>query len=631
MENKPPENKPKLATYIALWLKTQLDFWCSRGILSQEQKENIKNLYLWPQELSSVPAKKSPLKLVSVIETIGALLIGIGVISLIAFNWPKIPNFTKLVVIAFAVIFIHLVGFFILTRKPNIQKAGFSLIFLANLLYGAGIWLVAQAYHIHANFATGIFLWALGIIPFAYIIKSRLNYFLAIALFILWTLTESISYQKPHLSFLFILLGLMLPLAYYLKSKVGLAICIITGAIWLLINNVFWFSQNFSVHLFLPLTLYGVLLIAASNVHILKAPYVVYQKLYLYTGIAVFSAVIFLLPFFGVFQKFYYVLPMANLSVSFWVCNAILLSGILVCILLFSKTQLEKTALVVKQMMPSLLSAALFIICMPTFKESLLFNLLPVLFIVFSYWYHTKSRILTNLALIYFFIWLPFCLITWKQPFMFFLLILIYGPFCYLLGWAYIVKFQDYLAGNLCKAFGLAIMFFSLYIFSFGSIGKYFARGYIFPRDYEFWYIVILLYLGIILLYTCYVSSFNYPASKKGLLAEERTLAPFLPTVSVIFFILISNRLTGFWYTFLVNLLFMCLLIVFLAAGYRRQQLYLKVITFIFLILLVGTRYIEMEWSLLYKAILFIITGIIVLVVGVAFEKNKDKVVIIED
>lgn len=629
MENNSAHDKTRLANYIAIWLKNQLDFWRSKGILSEEQKENISNLYEWPKE-ETTRLKKSPLKLITAIETIGALLIGIGVISLIAFNWPKMPNFHKLIIIVFIIVLTHLTGFFILRSRLQLQKAGLSLIFLANLFYGAGIWLVAQAYHIHSNFATGIFLWALGIVPFVYVIKSRLNYFFALALFILWTISESVSYQKPHFAFLFVLLGLLIPLAYHLSSKTGLVISLITAALWLLINNVFWFGENFSLILFLPFFLYGTLLITSSSLHLLNKNYQRFRSLYLYAAIVILGIAFFLLPFFGVFQRFYKPAPYTSLSIYFWLFNLILLLGILISVSLSAKVTEDKTAVLIKQMLPAFLSSSLLIICLPYLKTSLLSNLLPMLFIVFSYWYHRQSRLLINLALIYFFIWLPFCLTSWKQPFMFFEVLLLYGTFCYILGWVYVARFADSLSGNLFKVLGLLGTFFAVYIFSFDSVAVYFSRHYVFPKDWEFWYVVVSLYAALILLYERYLSSFNYPLAGKGRLVEERVLTLILPALPIIFFILVSSKLTGFWYTFFVNFSFIGLLVTFLAAGYRRQELHLKIISFVFLILLVGTRYLEMEWSLLYKAALFIVTGITVLVIGIAFEKNKDKVVIIE-
>ena len=227
MENNPPGDKIKLLIYRAEWLKQQLKLWSDRGLISQEQKQNIESLYEWPPEKAakeSAKKEKHSIRLITVLQVIGALLIGIGVISLVAFNWAKLPNSSKLFIIITAILSAHSAGFFYLTKRTCYQKAGYSLVFLGNLFYGAGIWLIAQMYHIHHSFPTGVFLWALGIIPVLYVIKSQLNYFLALFLFILWTAGETIGFQKPHLHFLLILAGLLWPLAYYLNTKPGLAL-----------------------------------------------------------------------------------------------------------------------------------------------------------------------------------------------------------------------------------------------------------------------------------------------------------------------------------------------------------------------------------------------------------------------
>lgn len=56
--------KIKLPQFIGSWLRGQLEMWFSQGILGQNQIEEIKNLYHWPQELSV--EEKPPLRLISV-------------------------------------------------------------------------------------------------------------------------------------------------------------------------------------------------------------------------------------------------------------------------------------------------------------------------------------------------------------------------------------------------------------------------------------------------------------------------------------------------------------------------------------------------------------------------------------
>lgn len=630
MEDEISKQRIRLSPFLANWLRKQLDMWANRGILDQGQRDNIKDIYIWPEQtIPQVSKEKPSINLITTLETIGAFLIGIGVISFVAFNWPKLPNLTKLILIIVTVALAHLAGFFILSYRPKFQRAGFSFIFLGNILYGAGIWQVAQMYHIHRDFPTGVFLWALGIVPFAYVVKSKLNYFLAVALFVLWTLEESIGPQKPHLPFLLVLLGLLGPLSYYLKSKLGLSICVITGGVWLLINNIFWFEESVSIYLFLPLALYGIILLSISNLHLSKDTLKEYRQIYLYIGTTISSIAIFLMPFFGLIKLSPQALTLQGLSISFWICSSVLLMGILLVKTLINEEYLDRTGVVIDKIMLYLLVSVLYVFIIPRVKPFLILALFPVTLTSFAYWYFSKSRMLLNLLLVYFVLWLPFCLIEWEQPLVLFLLFLIYGAACYMLGWTYISNLQDKASGDSFKFFGLLLVFISLYTFASNYISKSFANDYKFPNSFDFWLLTFFFYAGGLFLYK-YVARFKYPLQKRGMLPEERVIAPILFIAPIILFLIFSNKIIGFWYTFFINFFYVCLLITCLVAGYRRQELYLKILSFIFLVILVGGRYFEVEWSLLYKSILFIFAGVIVLVVGVLLEKNKDKVAIIE-
>lgn len=623
------QGKQKLSIFLAKWLKNQLEIWSNKGILNENQKNDISNIYIWPEEKAVIqPQEKPSLKLITALQAIGAFLIGIGVISFIAFNWTKMQNFTKLILIIIAIISSHFTGLYLLTNKPKYQKAGFSFIFLGNILYGAGIWLVAQMYHISYGFTTGIFLWALGIIPFAYLVKSKLNYFLALGLFLLWTLGESIGFQKPHLSYLFILLGLIGPLSYYLRSKVGLTICIITGGIWLLVNNIFWFEESISIHLFLPLTLYGITLLSASNLHSAKDKLKEYLGIYRVIGTVICAVSILLLPLISVAELSPQVLTPGGLSPSFWVCSFLLLLGSIFINMGVKETYLDKRGVIVRKILPYLLLSALYVFIIPYVKPRLILTLLPVALVAFSYWYFSRSRLLLNLSLIYLLLWFPFCLIEWKQAFDLFMLYLFYGLTCYMLGWTYISKFQDKIAGVSFKFVGLFITFLSLYIFAFKQVSESFAKGYRLPTSFDFWILIFFLYVSVLFLYR-YVVNFTYPTHKKGLLPEERILVPLLFGTPIVLFVVFSYQLANLGYTFLINFFYLSLIIAYLVVGYRRRETYMKVLSLTFLVLLVIARYAEMEWSLLYKSILFIFTGVIILALGIMLEKNKERVAII--
>jgi uncharacterized membrane protein len=629
METGPTDTKEKLGLIMAQWLKKHLALWVQTGILNRDQQEAITNLYAWPEQEKERPAGEKPaLRLVTVLEAIGAFLIGIGVISLVAFNWPDLPNFLKLTIIIASIVLAHLAGFIVLAKRPEYEKAGLSLIFLGNLLYGAGIWLVAQMYHMNYGYTAGLFLWALGIVPLVWLLKSELNFFLALTLFIVWTFGEALGDQKPHLNFLVILLGLLGPLSYYLKSQVGLALCLVTGGAWLLVNNILWFGTNMSIHLVAPLALYGIALLASSNLHA-AGNLAAYRQIYLVIGLVITSLAIGIVPLFGPIKFDPQAMTLATLPASFWTCSGLLFTGVLAAGLLARIKDLDSTGHSINKMLPFLLAAALFVFLMPLLKTYMTLSLLPLIIVAVAYRYISRSIILLNILVVYMFFWLPFCLIRWEQPLLLFVLYPAYGAACYLLGWYYASKQQDAGLGNAFKFFGLFAFFAALYVFSSSQISKSFMKDFAFPVSFDFWLLMAVFYAGALALYGR-LAGFAYPARKNGLLPEERFMIPVLLAFPAALFGAYANNLAGTRLVFAVNFCAICMLIAFLVAGYRRREAYLKALALVFLALLVGSRFLEIEWSLIYKGVLFILTGIIVLVGGIIFEKYKDKVAIIE-
>ena len=70
--------------------------------------------------------------------------------------------------------------------------------FMGCLFYGAGIWLVAQAFHLEAHYPDGVWWWAIGVLPFALCLDSLLLHVLFVSLLALWGGMEVFGFR--HLS-----------------------------------------------------------------------------------------------------------------------------------------------------------------------------------------------------------------------------------------------------------------------------------------------------------------------------------------------------------------------------------------------------------------------------------------------
>ncbi|MBU2102966.1 MAG: hypothetical protein KKF80_06175, partial [Candidatus Omnitrophica bacterium] len=375
--------------------------------------------------------------------------------------------------------------------------------------------------------------------------------------------------------------------------------------------------------------LYGITLLALSNFHYVHRMFKPYAGIYLYNGIGFTGAVLLIVPFFGLLRYESLALTYAYRYIPYWACNYALIVFMFTAKIIARRVALDKRSVVVDKMIPFLLIAALYTLVVPQRKPSFLINLIPLIMISFMHWYYSRSRVFLNGMIVYCILWLPFFLVDWNQTLLVFILELACGAFCYMLGSFYQAKYNARAQAILFKVFGLLIFFSSCYVVSFQAVGRVFSRGFKFPSLVDFWLLFSAAYLGILVLYRA-LAPLKYPRHKHGLLPEEQYLVTFLPFAAPLLLIAIASRSVDFWYTFGTNTLYLGILVAFIAVGYRRNELYTKALAFSFLVLLVLSRYLELEWSLFYKAVLFIVTGIFILVIGIFAEKHKHEAVVIE-
>lgn len=116
---------------------------------------------------------------IRIIVTIGAILVGVGIFSFIAANWQEMTKVVKVLIIVIAMIASYTGGWF-LREKWHSPKTGEALLLLGAIIYGAGIFLVAQMFHTRGNWPDGFILWMIGTIVMAFAAESFPLFYLAI-------------------------------------------------------------------------------------------------------------------------------------------------------------------------------------------------------------------------------------------------------------------------------------------------------------------------------------------------------------------------------------------------------------------------------------------------------------------
>ena len=108
-----------------------------------------------------VSQEDSQKRTIRIIVMIGAVLIGAGIFSFIAANWQEMGKVMKVAIIMISMLASYSLGWY-LKEKLNYDKTGEALYMLGAIIYGAGLFLVAQMFHTRTNWPDGFILWMFG-------------------------------------------------------------------------------------------------------------------------------------------------------------------------------------------------------------------------------------------------------------------------------------------------------------------------------------------------------------------------------------------------------------------------------------------------------------------------------------
>lgn len=198
------------------WLATESERWVRERLISAEQAAQIRALY-------PAPPAAAPWGLI-VFCGLGAVIVGLGIILLLAYNWDALPKFGKLGVIFGAIAVAHGAG--LLWRERGGWRSGLAEVafLLGSMLYGAGIWLVAQIYHIDEHYPNGFLFWGLGALALAWVLRSVPQGILATVTLAIWGLGECWDFDRPAGWALLLVAGGLGSLAWVRRSAVLLVV-----------------------------------------------------------------------------------------------------------------------------------------------------------------------------------------------------------------------------------------------------------------------------------------------------------------------------------------------------------------------------------------------------------------------
>lgn len=176
-------------------LKIQMKHFEDEGLISEDQKKKIMMAY--------EPTKG--VNLIRLISVVGSVLIGLGILSYIAGNWQNISPAVRMGLIVLGMTGFYTVGMHLDDVYP---KTGRALRYIALFIFGGGLFLTDQTFHLNRPVAFHFLIWALGILVVMQFEKDNLllYYFQALLLATSVALFDSMGLsQFEHLVYILVL------------------------------------------------------------------------------------------------------------------------------------------------------------------------------------------------------------------------------------------------------------------------------------------------------------------------------------------------------------------------------------------------------------------------------------------
>jgi uncharacterized membrane protein len=194
-------------------LKKDIQELLEAKIISPEIAKSIQDYYQKKEEAS-------PNKLVLVFGILGALLVGLGIILIIAHNWDDLSRGLK-TFLAFIPLILGQVslGYAIFRKSESKTWKEASACFLVFAI-GASISLISQIYNIEGDLESFLLTWSLLVLPIVYIARSNIASLLFIILITYYLFESDYWSNKRQFNFVYWLLFLaIIPHIFSLFKK----------------------------------------------------------------------------------------------------------------------------------------------------------------------------------------------------------------------------------------------------------------------------------------------------------------------------------------------------------------------------------------------------------------------------
>jgi uncharacterized membrane protein len=149
-------------------LRSESQQWQQDGLITSEQSQQLIDRY----QLDRLDQQASS-RFTFLLIVVGAILIGLGIITYVAANWQDIPKVFRTLLLFGLFAVTNLSGFWLYRRSDKLQQIlGQGLLLIGGMTLGATMALMAQMYHISGPLHPLLITWSVGIALMAYCIRN---------------------------------------------------------------------------------------------------------------------------------------------------------------------------------------------------------------------------------------------------------------------------------------------------------------------------------------------------------------------------------------------------------------------------------------------------------------------------
>ncbi len=191
------------------WLYRELPDLVAQGVLEAQAAERLRRHYGDP-DMAGSTAKRWAVVLFSIV---GAVLIGGGVILLLAHNWDELSRPMRALISIAPLALTAALGAWVLLARTQSTAWREGVGAAQTLAVGASIALVAQTYNLGGRFDEFMLTWSLLALPAAYLLAATLPALLYLMGIMVWA--GSVTYHPGSSLWYFPLLAAVLPFLWW--------------------------------------------------------------------------------------------------------------------------------------------------------------------------------------------------------------------------------------------------------------------------------------------------------------------------------------------------------------------------------------------------------------------------------